>query len=177
MRLVFLYGPPAAGKLTVARALARRTGLGLFHNHLVVDAVAAVFPFGSEPFVRLRERWWLDAFAEAARADRSLIFTFAPEPTVDPDFPTRVRALVEAQDGAVDFVALTVSSAEQDRRLTAASREEFGKLKDLAILREMRGDLAAAMAAMPTPSLTIDTEVMGPDQAAAQIAAALGLRI
>ncbi|MFD2498935.1 hypothetical protein ACFSTI_08890 [Rhizorhabdus histidinilytica] len=47
MQLVFLHGPVAAGKLTVARLVAERTGIALFHNHLVVDAVAAVFPFGS----------------------------------------------------------------------------------------------------------------------------------
>ena len=56
MILVFLYGPVASGKLTIARELAARTGFALFHNHLVVDAVMAVFPFGSESFVRLRER-------------------------------------------------------------------------------------------------------------------------
>ena len=52
MQLIFIYGQVAAGKLTVARALAARTGLALFHNHLVVDAVAAVFPFGSEEIGR-----------------------------------------------------------------------------------------------------------------------------
>src|ERR1700751_4193719 len=49
MRLLFLYGPAASGKLTIARELATLTGFALFHNHLVVDAVAAAFPFGSEP--------------------------------------------------------------------------------------------------------------------------------
>jgi len=42
MKLVFIYGPPASGKLTVARELATLTGYRLFHNHLIVDAVAAV---------------------------------------------------------------------------------------------------------------------------------------
>jgi hypothetical protein len=63
MRVVFIYGPVASGKLTVARALAERTGMALFHNHLVVDAVGAVFPFGSEAFVRLREQFWLAVIA------------------------------------------------------------------------------------------------------------------
>jgi hypothetical protein len=59
MKLLFLYGPVASGKLTIARELATLTGFALFHNHLVVDAVAAVFPFGSERFVKLREQFWL----------------------------------------------------------------------------------------------------------------------
>jgi cytidylate kinase len=88
VRLVFLHGPVASGKLTIGRLLAERTGYALFHNHLIVDAVGAVFPFGSEAFVRLRERFWLETMAEAAAARRSLIFTFAPEPTVGPASPT-----------------------------------------------------------------------------------------
>ena len=54
MHLLFLYGPPASGKYTIARIIAEQTGLPLFHNHLIVDAVAAVFPFGSANFIRLR---------------------------------------------------------------------------------------------------------------------------
>jgi hypothetical protein len=49
---------------------------------LVVDLLTTVFPFGSEPFVRLREQMWTSVFADAARAGTSLIFTFAPESTV-----------------------------------------------------------------------------------------------
>jgi len=79
VRLVFLHGPAASGKLTVAKELAALTGLSLFHNHLVVDALLAVFPFGSPGFVELRERMWLDVFAAAAAENRSLIFTFHPE--------------------------------------------------------------------------------------------------
>src|SRR3712207_8263459 len=32
--LLFLHGPPAVGKLTVARRVAELTGWRLFHNHL-----------------------------------------------------------------------------------------------------------------------------------------------
>lgn len=39
MKLLFIYGPPASGKLTVAREPAALTGYRLFHNHLVVDAL------------------------------------------------------------------------------------------------------------------------------------------
>ncbi len=34
MQLVFLYGPPGVGKLTVGNALSALTGYKLFHNHL-----------------------------------------------------------------------------------------------------------------------------------------------
>jgi hypothetical protein len=89
MKLLFLYGPAASGKLTISRQLATLTGFALSHNHLMVDAVAAVFPFGSEGFVKLREQFWLAMFHEAAEAGYSLIFTFAPAASVAPDIPGR----------------------------------------------------------------------------------------
>lgn len=173
MEIVFLYGPAAAGKLTVGRELSSLTGLPLFHNHLVVDAVGAVFPFGSEPFIRLRESFWLETFAEAARTGRSLIFTFAPEATVDPGFPQRVRAAVDPFGGSVVFVALTVSRVEQERRIGNASRMEFGKLTSLDLLRELADTFDASLAAMPSAQLSIDTETCDPPAAAARIAAYL----
>lgn len=173
MKLIFLYGPVAAGKLTVARALTGITGLPLFHNHLVVDAVGAVFPFGSESFVKLRERFWLETFAEAARAQRSLIFTFAPESTVAPDFPQRVQALIEAAGGEVCFAQLTVSDQEQERRIADPSRAGFGKLMSLDTLRELRPMFKACLAAMPAPQIVIDTDTAAPEAAAQQIAARL----
>jgi hypothetical protein len=103
MRLIFLYGPPASGKLTIGRLLAERTELPLFHNHLIVDAVAAVFPFGSDEFVRLRENFWLQIIVSAARAGQSLIFTFAPEPTVAADFAGRVTHAVQEAGGGVSL--------------------------------------------------------------------------
>jgi len=142
MQLVFLYGQVASGKLTVARALAARTGFALFHNHLVVDAVAAVFPFGSESFMRLREHFWLEVIGEAAREGRSLIFTFAPEPSVAPDFPERVRALVAEQGGTTYFIALEVDPPEQQRRLVAPDRAAFGKLREPELLAQLRDDFA-----------------------------------
>ncbi|MFZ5779837.1 MAG: shikimate kinase [Pseudomonadota bacterium] len=172
MRLIFLYGPPASGKLTVGRLVAERTALPLFHNHLVVDAVAAVFPFGSEAFVRLRESFWMQVISSAAQEGRSLIFTFAPEPTVEPAFPERVAQAVRNAGGDVIFVALEVGEAEQERRLVAAERAAFGKLRSLDLLRELQPGLAMSMASMPRATLRIDTDITSPSAAAVLIAAA-----
>jgi hypothetical protein len=170
MHLVFIYGQAASGKLTVGRELAKFAGLPLFHNHLVVDAVGAVFAFGTEPFIRLREDLWLQVIGEAARRGQSLIFTFAPEPTVDAGFPNRVRALVESFGGAVLFVVLTVPPDEQERRLVAPGRSAFGKLRSLDLLLSLRAGFARCMAEMPTPDLAIDTGSNSPFHAATQIA-------
>ena len=173
MRLIFIHGPAAAGKLTVARELAALTGYALFHNHLVVDAVAALFPFGTPSFVRLRERLWLTLLEEAANAGRSTIFTFAPEPTVAEDFPRRLREMVEAAGGEVILVRLTLPVAEQERRLGDPSRQAFGKLTSLDLLRELRPQFEASEARMPPSALTLDTAMLSPAEAARTIGARL----
>ena len=174
MDLVFLHGPAAVGKLTVARALTARTGLALFHNHLVVDAVSAVFAFGTEPFIRLREQMWLSVFEEAAKADRSLVFTFAPESSVPEGFPAQTCEVVERQGGRVRFVELTVPLAEQERRIVAVSRAEFGKLRDLQMLRDL-GAKGVWNYPPIASELVIDTGSNTPEGSARLIAEGLGL--
>lgn len=169
MRLIFLYGQVASGKLTIARALADRTGHALFHNHLVVDAVGAVFPFGSAPFIALREAFWLRMFEAAAREGRSLIFTFAPESTMAADFPQRAADIVRTAGGAVTFVALTVDPGIQSKRIANDDRAAFGKLRSPDMLQQLRADFDAAMAAMPSADLVIDTGLTAPQDAAALI--------
>ncbi|WP_114854085.1 shikimate kinase [Brachybacterium sp. YJGR34] len=167
MRLLFLHGPPAAGKLTTARALSSRVGYPVFHNHLVVDTLTTVFPFGSEPFIRLREQFWLQVFTEAARSGRSLVFTFAPEATVGAGFPTRAREVVEDQGGTVHFVRLAVGTTEQERRIGHPDRAEFHKLQDLETLRRLRG--SDAPVEQPPVDLEIETDHSSPEQSASTI--------
>jgi hypothetical protein len=155
MRLVFLHGRAAAGKLTTARCLSKLVGYPVFHNHLVVDLLTTMFPFGSEPFVLLREEFWLAAFTQAAKHDRSLIFTFTPEPTVATGFPARVRAAVEPAGGTVCFVRLRVSEAEQERRVIDPSRAEFHKVAHVATLRRISAQPAAEQ---PPADLDVDTD-------------------
>ncbi len=175
MKLIFIHGPAASGKLTVARALSELTGLAVFHNHLVVDALLEKLPFGDPEFVRLREAMWMAAFETAAKAGTSLIFTFAPEPTVGPGFPERVSALIGAEGGEVKFVKLTLSEAEQEKRIANDSRREFRKLTSLDMLIRLRPAFRTSEEAMPAADLTIDTGEVGPDTAARRIAAAFGL--
>jgi len=165
--LVFLHGPAAAGKLTTARALSARLGFPVFHNHLVVDLLTTIFPFGSPPFVRLREDFWLSVFESAAEDARSLIFTFAPEATVATGFSERARTAVVTRSGTVHFVRLRVSEGEQDRRIGNADRREFHKLVDpntLQRLRQAGGDFE-----QPPTDLTVDTDTSPPQQTAQTI--------
>ncbi|MFN2493742.1 MAG: AAA family ATPase [Pyrinomonadaceae bacterium] len=165
MKLVFIHGAPAVGKLTVARELARLTGFRLFHNHLTVDLVGSIFPFGSEPFVRLREEIWLSMFREAAEHDVSLIFTFNPEATVSKGFVQAAVDIVEKSRGRVMFVELTCREGELERRIEDASRKKIGKLNSVQQYRSLKEAGAFNFTALPD-GLTLDTTDRSPVETA-----------
>lgn len=163
------------GKLTVARELTQMTGLRLFHNHLMVDALTAVFDFGIEPFTVLREQIWIAIFREAAQRHVSLIFTFTPERTVGPTFIQYAIDAVESAGGRVLFVALACPIEELERRIASASRAAFGKLRSLALFRELYQAGAFAYPPFPDSGLSIDTSQMSPREAALKICAFFSL--
>ena len=174
MKLIFIFGPTASGKLTTARELSKLTGIPVFHNHLIVDAVCAVFPFGSDSFVRLRHEMWLSVFRAAAAENRSLIFTFAPESTVPHSFISETVASVSSLGGEVIFVELRCSLETIETRIENASRAEFQKLRSLATFRELR---AKAFNSFPKidADLVIDTDTSDAATSARTIAAHLNL--
>ena len=176
MRLVFIYGMPATGKLTVARELAARTGFKLFHNHLVVDLLLSVFEFGSPEFIRLREEIWLSVIKEACIAGLSgLIFTFAPERTVRPGFVSEVEKIIAHANGKLDFVQLVCPREELKRRMGDATRSEFGKLTSVELFEQLLEDGVFDAPEMPEAAVTVDTSVNSPAEAAHEIVRALKL--
>ncbi|TAW39050.1 hypothetical protein ELI17_37420 [Rhizobium ruizarguesonis] len=66
---VLIFGPPAVGKLTVARALAQRTGFGHTHNHVAIEAALSLFEFDTEEFRRLVFHLRCDIYSAAAASE------------------------------------------------------------------------------------------------------------
>ena len=174
-RIVLLFGPPASGKLTVGRELATQTRLPLFHNHLTVDLLLELFPFGSPSFCSLREKIWHEVLMETVQSGRSIIFTFTPEDTVSPGFVPALQKEVEAAGGRIEFVELQCTEAEIERRLVTIARTNFKKLQSLDLYREMREKGSFKYAGLPPPRAVIDTSRLSPVEAAQQILVQLGL--
>jgi hypothetical protein len=173
MYVVFIHGPAASGKYTIGTHLSALTGLRLFHNHLAVDAASELFEFGSKPFNVMRATIWLTAFAEAALAGRSFIFTFHPEASVDPAVIEQMVAAVESAGGAVHFVELTCPPATILQRIGNTSRTQFGKLTDPDFYQTLEAQGAFQFPALPVPVVTLDTGTLCAEEAAARIAAVL----
>lgn len=177
MKLIFLFGMPGVGKLTVARELSEQTGYRLFHNHLTVDLVCSLFEFGSPAFVELRETIWLASFARAFEAGLDgLIFTFAFDRTVRGNFVDEVRGIVETNGGEVVFIELRCSTEELERRIAHPSRQAFGKLNSVEFFRELSEAGAFVDPGLPAARLVVDTTATPAHDAARIIAGKLGLR-
>lgn len=171
MNLVFIYGKPATGKLTVARELARITGYKLFHNHQTVDLLLSVFEFGSKPFIDLREEVWLAVIKRAA-IERlpGMVFTFAPEMTVRKGFIDQVLDIVEGAGSRVRFIELTCPIDEIYRRISNQSRRSnSGKLTDQEVYAKLEAQGVFSTAHMPPADVVIDTSTVTPEEAAEKI--------
>ena len=166
--LLFLYGPPAVGKLTVAKELARRRPFRILHNHVTIDPVLEILEFGTPEFLRVVERFREDLVESAAKEGVSLVYTFVysvgDEPHVE-----RVVAAFERHGGQVTFVQLLAPREELFRRVAASDRKEHRKLTDASELQHVleRYDCYA-----PIPgrsSLSIDVARLPPAETADRI--------
>jgi hypothetical protein len=176
--LIYIYGPPASGKLTVATRLSELTGLPLFHNHLTVNAVLPVFAFGSPPFVEAVRAMRRAVFEAAAKARISLIYTNnSAWSGADPrarfeEAGEAARAIMAGHGGRTVFVRLTAAASALEERVANDSRQAHRKLVDVVRLRELLADFD------PSPlhpdDLAIDTGCTSPEESARIIATALG---
>jgi hypothetical protein len=73
--LLFVFGPPAVGKMTVGRAIADASDFRLFHNHHIIEPLLDVFEFETPEFQRLMNEFRQRVLEEAAAADVDLVFT------------------------------------------------------------------------------------------------------
>jgi hypothetical protein len=123
MRLVFIHGAPAAGKLTTARALLSLVNGRLFDNHAAIDVARTVFDFGAPGFwdlVQTVRMSVLDAAAE--RSTPLVVMTFVyVEPDDLPVFE-QFESIIQRHGGQVLPVFLECSTEEIVRRVGNADR-------------------------------------------------------
>ena len=158
MKLVFIYGPPASGKLTVASELSRLTGFKLFHNHVSIQFVQSIFDFGTRPFLRLLDKYRLDMLEEAAKNGVDTIFTFVYSKDAGDDlFVKQVIKKIEAHDGKVLFVRLHCERQELIRRVKLRQRRKMGKVSKAKRLNDMFRNYKLDFEIPHQKSLSIDT--------------------
>lgn len=168
-RMVFIYGPPAVGKLTVGRLVAERLGYRLLHNHVTVDAVLSVFDFGTRPFHDVLARFRQDLFETAAAENVDLVVTFV----VPIGEEHLIDELVAPYGDDVHYFQLLAPVEELHRRIGNESRRAHHKLVDGEILADILERFDVYTPLRGRKSVTLDTSELSPEVAAARIVEAL----
>jgi chloramphenicol 3-O-phosphotransferase len=167
-RLVFLYGPPAVGKLTVARAIAERRDFRVLHNHVTFDPVAEVLPVGTPAFWAALDKVRVDLVTAAANEGIDLVYTFVFAPGEERHADEVARAY-ESIGGVVLFVQLLAPAEELHRRVSSESRRAHAKIMDAASLDRILLDHDVFAAIPGRDGMTVDVSTMSAEDAATQI--------
>lgn len=171
MKLLFLYGPAAAGKLTVARELAKLSGYPVFDNHLSIDYAAKLFEWGSPEYVKLLRGVRLFTFQKMAEMGvPGLIFTFVYTPPSSDEFIRQVLETCQQSNIEVSFVKVEARREVLLERVVSPERKEHKKLSKPERLIKMLDEQNALESIPFVQSLVVDTSDRSPEESAKQIA-------
>jgi broad-specificity NMP kinase len=170
MKLVVIYGPPAVGKLTVAKELSKITGYRVLHNHLVIDLVESVFDRSHQKFWELIDSYRMDLVGMAAKENvQGVILTSVNIKGQDDRFIKNLVETVGKHQGDSHFVQLTCDRAKIRERLVEPSRKEHKKLTDTGLFDDFISKHEVFESIGFVDSLKIDNTDIAPDETARMI--------
>jgi chloramphenicol 3-O-phosphotransferase len=169
MKLVFLHGSPAVGKLTVAKALLRLVPGRLIDNHAAIDLARTVFDFGAPGFWELVHASRCAALRAAGEHDVPLLaMTFCYADPHDQANFADFQAITRQHGGELLPVFLHCSREEAARRVGNPDRVERRKLTSAEILLKDL-DRYNYTSVPQTDCIRFDTEKMPSETVAREI--------
>jgi deoxyadenosine/deoxycytidine kinase len=141
---IYIYGPIAAGKLTIAKELAKITNYKNFHNHTIIDLSLELFGKDDKTRSVFRENLYFHMVESLVKLNTSTILThaFADNFTfktgmTDPEYVKKTEMIVEKNGGLFYGVQLVCDDKELLRRLKGESRKKHKKLKDTKVMKDL----------------------------------------
>ncbi len=174
MKLVFITGSGAVGKMTVGQELMKLTGLRLFHNHMAIEPVLAVFgEYDGQAVSEIRDV----IFRRFAASDRyGMIFTFmwAFDVREDWDYVEHVKGIFASRGTEFYCVELVASrevrlerNATENRRRHKPSKTDTEASSRRLIREDENYRLVSREGEVPFENyLRIDNTRMPPEEAA-----------
>ncbi len=170
MNLIFLYGPPGVGKLTVGKELAKLTGYKLFHNQLTVDLVHSLFDWGTPLYNKFVKKYRFELLAKAAQTKvDGVIYTYCYCKAHDRSDVKKIFSQVIKNGGKIYCVQLSCSRAVLFKRIQHPLRKRHRKVTSVDKLKKtlQKHDLFSKIDFYP--SILIKNTILTPRQAAQQI--------
>jgi shikimate kinase len=142
--VVFIYGPIAVGKLTVARLLSKKLGYRLAHNHHINDFVHEIFDRDTYASHAMKDQLRYIVMENMVKAKISFIATHCFSYNFvslaglsDPKYVQTLEKKLTKLGANFYAVHLKAESEELLRRVNRNSRKEFKKLTDKKIMSEL----------------------------------------
>ncbi|WP_082061820.1 AAA family ATPase [Xanthomonas sp. GPE 39] len=172
-KLVMLYGPPAVGKLTVGKEVAKHLSATLFHNHLTYDLATALL--GADSSFETRRRFAcrlrLDAISLLLESEhRNIVTTFCYEGPNDDWYVDALKSLCTKYLTTPYFVQLKARHDQLIDRVENPDRRAFGKLNHCEQLAAILQQCPYRVPIRADNHLCIDTSDLLPDDAAIAVA-------
>lgn len=122
MKFVWIVGDSAVGKMTVGQELMKRTGLRLFHNHMMIEPVLEIFgAFRGETIIKLREVIFRD-FAKTDNYGMIHTIMWAFDMPSDWDYVNHVTEIFREQGAEIYCVELVAPQEIRLRRNETPNR-------------------------------------------------------
>lgn len=175
MKLLIIHGPPASGKLTLAKALAARLNYGILHNHLTVDLALQVYPeFGGADFFEFIDGIRTACIQKACDNQLDgLILTLCYDKILDRACVKKWVAIVETSGGEVMPIYLKASLSALKIRAANSSRIGTNKINTTTQLESTLAQYNFGAIEYP-PAYAIDTDTLDPQESANAIIRAIG---
>ncbi len=170
MKLIFIYGPPAIGKLTVANELAKITPLKVFHGQMIIDLMLEFFEFGSKGFREVMANIRASIIELAAKQNLpGLIFTCCYHFKKGDKALKMIIRKVEKHGGTVHFVRLVCSKETLILRVCLSSRKKHKKITSSRRLEEVLKEKNLMEPILFVKSLEIDNTKLSAKEVAKKI--------
>lgn len=179
MKLVFLIGDAAVGKMTVGQALMKITDLRLFHNHMTIEPVIEIFGgFHGAAINRLREVIF-EEFASSGQYGMIFTYMWAFDMPSDWAYIEHVKSIFRERCPEVEFyyVELVASrdvrmqrNVSENRLKNKASKRDIAASNQRVIKDDARYRLESYEGEIPFENyIKIDNTHLSPEDAARQI--------
>ncbi len=174
--MVFIYGPIAVGKFTVAKELQKVTGYKVLHNHSILDLASELYDKRDIKWVSLRQLIKSNIVKFLSENGENFIMTHAysnnyifRNGVTNPGFVKKIEKIVSDAGGKFYPVYLTTSQSELLKRVSGESRKKQDKLSKVS---ELKTILQTEDIVTPVPfsnNLSIDNTKISPKKVAQMI--------
>lgn len=113
MKLVFLFGNSAVGKMTVGQELAKITSFRLFHNHMIIEPVLQVFGYFNGRAIERMRNIVFEEFIESECAGLIFTYMWAFDQPEDWAYIERVKKIFQKK--SIDFYYVELVASQEVR--------------------------------------------------------------